>query len=114
MAAEWIEQIGHFWMGVGCGITNSHILLWRREKIKQWPPATQKHPTLWSCYNRYTGRWESFETKPTIVWPCEQYHPDSRVQDMNTDEKWYHYGYMTGGFIKDAIWMSLCLYLLKE
>lgn len=103
MAAEWIEQTGHFWMGVGCGITDSHILLWRREKIKQWPPSTERHPALW-VFRDGAGMLVASKDKPSEYYKPELYYPDSRVQDMNTDEKWYHYGYMAGGIAKDLAW----------
>lgn len=99
-------------MGVGCGITDSHILLWRREKIKQWPPSTERYPVLYVFKDAF-GNYISHVEPPGLHPEAVPYYAGPRVKDMNTDEKWYHYGYMFGGVIKDIGWAVLCLCLMN-
>jgi hypothetical protein len=43
---EPLEQTAHFWMGFGARLVYLDWLLWRREAVKQWPPATDREPIL--------------------------------------------------------------------
>lgn len=43
---EPLEQTGHFWMGFGARLLYLDLLYWRREAVKQWPPATDVLPIM--------------------------------------------------------------------
>lgn len=55
---EPLEQTAHFWMGFGARLVYMDALLWRREAVKQWPPATDREPIL---DMRPTARKDVFE-----------------------------------------------------
>ena len=44
---EPLEQTAHFWMGFGAGMLCLDLLYWRREAVKQWPPATDRLPIVY-------------------------------------------------------------------
>lgn len=43
---EPLEQTAHFWMGFGARLLYLDLLYWRREAVKQWPPATDREPVV--------------------------------------------------------------------
>lgn len=83
---EPLEQTAHFWMGFGARMVYLDWLLWRREALKQWPPATDKLPLLEVEFEeRFVKAWRVL---PGELIGDETYCPLSRAEDTLRDLGW--------------------------
>jgi hypothetical protein len=90
---EPLEQTGHFWMGFGARLLYLDLLYWRREAVKQWPPATDRLPILdirptarSDSFVGYTRKWSvpnaATDRAPTLYCSLE------RAEDTLRDLHW--------------------------
>lgn len=83
---EPLEQTAHFWVGFGARLLYLDLLYWRREAVKQWPPATDKLPLLEVEFEElYVRAWRVLPGEPT---GDETYCPLSRAEDTLKDLHW--------------------------
>lgn len=94
---EPLEQVGHFWIGLGCSLIFADVLYWRRERVKQWPPATEKYPVMF--IERFENGGIACSVKRESL-RDEAYFASSRVIDMMTDMHAYIVGTTVGSVVK--------------
>jgi hypothetical protein len=99
---EPLEQTGHFWMGFGAGILCLDLLYWRREAVKQWPPATDRLPLVEVEFEeQYVKAWRVLPGEPT---GDDTYCSISRAEDTLSDLYWMMVGATCGRLL---VWPSV-------
>lgn len=83
---EPLEQTGHFWMGFGARLVYLDWLYWRREAVKQWPPATDRDPLLdvrptnrEDVFMGYRVKWRPGSLANTY---CSLYRAEDTLRDL--------------------------------
>lgn len=101
---EPLEQFGHAWIGFGTSLIFADVLWWRRERVKQWPPATEKRPALFihcaeldlpSASSKFV---KAFRQRGSLL--DERYFSEMRVIDMMNDIHGYIIGSSLGSVVK--------------
>lgn len=93
---EPLEQVGHFWIGLGCSLIFADVLYWRRERVSQWPPANDRLPVVFVAFNGGIP----ICTRNRERLSDEAYFASSRVIDMMTDMHAYIVGTTVGSVVK--------------
>lgn len=94
---EPLEQVAHFWIGFGCSLIFADVLWWRRERVKQWPPANDKLPAIFVTWYK-VGNFTANARRSSVA--DERYFAESRVIDMMTDIHSYIVGTSIGSVVK--------------
>ncbi len=104
-----LERAAHMAMGAGARLLYLDLLLWRRERITQWPPKTNKLPVAYldlAIEDAFLICTTAYWYKHGMVDDLTEYYPAARVKDMMSDIRDYYIG---ATLIEPVRWLLVAL-----